>query len=293
MNVMKISVCVSAAVLLLFLSGSTIEIPQNTIPIQEQWKNSHHAMSMDSPEKSTRMNTPECAHCHTAQGYWEVILEGKESTAPYEDALGLSCEACHFVDQIKDGHAALRSGAPERACTGCHDILVQNDEEGFSSCLQGAMLRGEGGEEFEGRKYETSAHSQVDKSCVGCHMAQVSDNKHSIHVGGHTFRVITKQKTPRIFNPAGCLICHDSMTFDEIEKSQNKILILMDALREHLPKDKGEPRFPKDPSLSLNESKAAYNYYFILKDGTSGLHNPIYIRKLLEDSIAALKGEGD
>jgi hypothetical protein len=220
-----------------------------------------------------------------------VILEGKKTTAPYKDAFGLTCKACHFVDQIKDGDPALRSGTPEKACTGCHDILVQNDEAGFSSCLQGAMLRGEGGSEFEGSEYETSANPGAKKNCVGCHMSSMADIKNNILVGGHTFRVITKQKTPRIFNPAGCLICHDSMNLGDIEKSQNKIDVLMGVLKELLPKERGEPRFPKDPVLSQIESKAAYNFYFILKDGTSGIHNPAYITKLLEDSISALKME--
>ena len=48
-----------------------------------------------------------------------------------------------------------------------------------------------------------------------------------------------------------------------------------------------------DPSLGERnnpdaEAKAAYNYYFVLKDGTWGVHNPKYIRALLRDSISVL-----
>ena len=45
------------------------------------------------------------------------------------------------------------------------------------------------------------------------------------------------------------------------------------------------------PILALTEaqSRASFNYYFILKDGTWGIHNPVYIPKLLKDSISALK----
>ncbi|NIM14595.1 MAG: hypothetical protein GTO45_21480 [Candidatus Aminicenantes bacterium] len=34
---------------------------------------------------------------------------------------------------------------------------------------------------------------------------------------------------------------------------------------------------------------ASYNYYTILRDGTYGVHNPVYIRQLLEHSIEALR----
>jgi len=65
---------------------------------------------------------------------------------------------------------------------------------------------------------------------------------------------------------------------------------MMQELRSLLPRQEdGEPRFPPDPSLSPTESKAAYNYYFILKDGTWGLHNPAHFRRLLQDSLSALR----
>ena len=52
---------------------------------KKQWAISAHAGSMDTPEEKERMNKTGCAHCHTAQGYWEVILAGKDSTAPYKN----------------------------------------------------------------------------------------------------------------------------------------------------------------------------------------------------------------
>ncbi len=258
--------------------------------IRTQWSHSLHAGSMDSPEERERMNQPGCAHCHTAQGYWYEILGGNESEAPYQSAVGLTCVACHSDDKPGAEKAPLRAGTSDKACTGCHDILVQNDGQGFSSCLQGAMLRGEGGEEFEGQVYATGKHSQIALQCVGCHMAPALNPSFALKLGGHTFRVITKGETPRLFNPGPCRECHVDLTLEDVTHSQTEIKDLMQELKSLLPSQAdGEPRFPKDPSLSPTQSKAAFNYHFIFKDGTWGVHNPVYIRKLLTDSIQALK----
>jgi len=282
---------------LIYGFSSLQELGSNIQIIREQWGRSPHAMSMDTEEERIRMNTPECAHCHTAQGYWEVILGRKDSSAPYEDPVGLSCITCHFPEKIAARDGALRVGRREEACTGCHDILVQNDAGGFSSCLQGAMLRGAGGDHFTGTAYKSGTHGEISGGCVGCHMAPTPEGEYMYYLGGHSVRVISKGKVGRHFNPAGCRGCHEEISLESIEKSQQKVRKLMGELKSLLPEfkdpDSGEtiPRFPKDPTLTAIQSKASYNYYFILKDGTWGVHNPIYIPQLLKSSIAALKKE--
>jgi hypothetical protein len=264
--------------------------------IQKQWENSLHAGSMDTPQERKRMNQPGCAHCHTAQGYWREILAGKKSKAPYENATGITCEACHDTDKMNEDDIALRAGGPEKACTGCHDILVQNDDKGFSSCLTGTMLRGEGGAEFKGWTYRTATHSQVENNCVGCHMAESPEGAERFLLGGHVFRVITKGREPRLFNDSGCSDCHVKISLAGIDQSQAEVKELMQELKSLLPKQKAllpeqkdrEPKFPEDPSLNKIQSQAAFNYYYILKDGTWGIHNPIYTRQLLKSSIEAL-----
>jgi len=276
------------AVLALSWSPESQEKVTNSM-IQKQWENSLHAGSLDTPEEKERMNQPGCAHCHTAQGYWREILAGKKSQAPYENASGITCEACHDVEKMSGSDLSLRAGSPEKACTGCHDILVQNDDTGFSSCLQGTMLRGEGGAEFEGTAYRTATHSQVGNNCVGCHMAESPAGEKQFLLGGHVFRVITKGQEPRLFNDTGCMECHVTITLGGIDKSQAEVKGLMQELKDRLPKQPdGEPKFPEDLSLSKIQAKAAFNYHYILKDGTWGIHNPIYIRQLLQSSLEAL-----
>ena len=190
------------------MSYSLLNIPltiaQDKNKIQEQWKISPHAESMNTPEERKRMNKTSCAHCHTAQGYWEVILEGKKSTAPYKNAEGITCIACHVQsDELMSGR--LRAENVKDVCSGCHDILVENKADELSWCPQGSIVLGKGGAEFLGRTYPTGEHSKLDKKCVTCHMAKSFDEALNQEIGGHTVRVITKGKSPRIFNNTGCV----------------------------------------------------------------------------------------
>ena len=281
--------------------ASGFATPQDLKPnmqlIREQWARSLHAMSLNTEENRKLQNVPGCAHCHTAQGYIEVLLEGKESSAPYENPAGLTCITCHKKQKVAAGDGTLRTEKPELACTGCHDILVQNDPHGFSSCLQGTMLAGKGGRHFNKTEYKTGAHGGIPEGCVGCHMALTPEGRFMYIIGGHSFRVISKGKGGRHLNPAACLGCHKDITLADVEKSQEFIRDQMARLEGLLPKytenpsGKEAPRFPMDPALNETQGKASYNYYFILKDGTWGVHNPVYIRRLLEDSILALEAE--
>jgi hypothetical protein len=286
--------------ILVFLLTSFIIIllsETNRSTIQDQWEKSPHANSMNTKDERERMNKTGCAHCHTAQGYWEVILGRKKSTAPYKNATGITCEACHFSEQGDSGQSPLRAGDVQKACTGCHDIMVQNNPEGFSSCPQGSLVKGAGGAEFEGRTYPSSSHANLRKNCAGCHMAKSPQQEKFSLVGEHTFRVISKGEKPEIFNKNGCLECHDQMSLEFLRKSQAKTQKLLKTLARLLPqklnlnseKPEENPKFPQDPSMNKMEAMAAYNYYQILKDGTIGVHNPNYINTLLEDSIAVLK----
>ena len=115
-------------------------------------------------------------------------------------------------------------------------------------------------------------------------------------LGGHSFRVMTKGQEGRHLNSSACRGCHENIDMNSIEKLQLSIKGMMAELKSLLPRFLDEssgqerPRFPLDPSLSEIQSKASFNYYFILQDGTWGIHNPVYIPKLLKDSISALKG---
>lgn len=264
--------------------------------IPSQWANSPHARSMDTPDEQERMNRTGCAHCHTAQGFQEVILAGAESTAPYQDPTGLTCEACHEVSPGEGQAGPLRAGAVKDACRGCHDELVANRPDYLSWCSQWGVFEGSGGMEIPGMEYAISMHSDLEKGCVSCHMAAAAGDADPDRVGGHTFRVKTKGETPVAFNPGGCISCHGEMTLDRVEASQEEVRSLLFTLAALLPQKTApddsastEPRYPSDPSLDEVEARASHNYWLVQKDGSFGVHNPMYTRVLLFRSISELR----
>jgi len=268
---------------------------------RQQWSNSAHAGSLDSPEERERMNRTGCAHCHTAQGYWEVILAGQKSTAPYAEVMGLTCEACHQDNGGRTGDETadvgpLRAGAPRDICFGCHDIMVANDPDYLSWCSQGLVVAASGGHRFSGWEQQPAAHENIERRCVTCHMAPAAAGVDRTLVGGHTFRVKTKGRQSAVFNPGGCLGCHESMNPEFVAASQQEVRDLLENLAGVLPQKpvpadstRTEPRYPADPTLSEIEVHAAFNYWMIQKDGSFGVHNPLYTRQLLKRTLAALQ----
>jgi len=284
-------IIVGVVAFLLEVNGKESQ-PQEKISLHDQWANSPHAGSLDTPEEKVSLNKPGCAKCHTAEGYREVILAGKASTAPYENVTGITCAACHDMEKISKDDPAIRAGNVEKSCIGCHRILSFD-----AANLQGSMVKGMGGAEFEGEKYKSSAHGMIPKNCAGCHMAESPEGDRALYLGGHTFLTAAEFEGKRELNPNACVGCHKDITMDDVAKSQAQFEELLADLENLLPKQEGEnpdsdvhkPKCPKDPSLSPVEAMASFNYYFVLNDGTRGLHNPTYCKKLLEDSIAALK----
>ena len=270
--------------------------PQSQDRAQREWRNSPHAGSMDTPDERERMNRAGCAHCHTAQGYHEMTLAGLASSAPYSDPVGLTCLACHAPGEAPDDAGPLRAGAPRKACLGCHDELVSNTPDDLSWCSQEGVFNGTGGAEIPGLDYSVATHAGLEDGCVTCHMAPAAPGLDPGALGGHTFRVKTKGESPILFNPGPCQPCHGEMTLESVTASQEEVQGLLADLAGLLPQKPvldepaaTEPRYPSDPSLGEIQARASYNYWLIQKDGSLGVHNPIYTRALLEHSIAELR----
>ncbi len=287
-----------ALFLVFLLAGLRGPSVQAQVSIRQQWQASPHARSMDTPEERERMNTAGCARCHTAQGYQHEILAGLESAAPYPEATGLTCMACHAEGEGRRRVGPIRAGAARDACRGCHDELVTNRPNSLSWCSQWGIFEGTGG---RAQTTSASAHSQMENGCITCHMAPAGDGTDPSLVGGHTFRVKTKGDLPRAFNAGSCLSCHKIMTGEILADSQAQLQELLDELGAMLPQrpdpedpSRTVPRFPADPSLSALQARASHNYWLVEKDGSLGVHNPGYTRNLLLETIGELKtGEPD
>jgi hypothetical protein len=150
-------------------------------------------------------------------------------------------------------------------CSMCHsaDGLSPGDQVHHS---QASMLFGTDGYEYPGESYSNSIHAIagpiVEGGCPTCHMVKRSVAGET----GHGF-------TPSL---RSCTPCHGRLQSFNIGQVQDEIQSLLDQLEALLESAQGG---------TDSYDRAQYNYEFVLRDGSLGVHNYEYAKKLLEDSI--------
>jgi len=157
------------------------------------------------------------------------------------------------------------------------------------------------GYRFAGKTYGTSQHASFEKGCVSCHMPSVAENQ---GVGDHSF-------APKL---AYCKTCHSAATSFDVVSGQTTVKAGLQRLRETLnnlsllTRDAG-PTFgpldataladknfeldlarPKNP-VDADTAGALYNYFVLARGSAFGVHNPVYTRQLIFDSIQKLAGD--
>ncbi|MBI5022340.1 MAG: T9SS type A sorting domain-containing protein [Ignavibacteriales bacterium] len=286
-----------------------------------EWGSTAHAKAKGEPGEEEHMNSANCAQCHTAQGFVTENLGHNVTGAPYPDVQSVTCTACH--DPHSDANfAQLRVASLDDACDGCHKTRISG--RGLHYSLQGPMIAGVngtpftlgtsgigtwGGLQFPGYQYRNSSHSSISGTCVECHMATIAGadtlllpgipfSQYRGKLGGHTFRVAFDNDTPDdatddILNPVGCKECHGTVSLEFVEQSQDKIKALLEELRVLLPHattgDTTQPLTHTSSLLSTVQKAAAYNYFFVVNDGSYGVHNYEYASALLRSSIEMVK----
>ena len=265
-----------------------------------------------------------CYKCHYEQGYIEAL----ESEKPFhefrygpdifskipKDGTNISCTVCHDPHGFEADNAyGLRAGTKENACDTCHYEKWQN-----------AVLEGMAGNIKNGYHYADQDYSQyagennphrTDGKCVDCHMCKAVTNQDALlvrKVGGHTGRMrdfgldMVPGTADDILNIKICQKCHQGLeTFDR-NGIQTEIRLLLSELAEllkqknygFLPANQpgrcarchhsgGTVPFLNDPNRELEN--AYTNYKLMVNDRSFGIHNPGYVKKLLKDSINAVK----
>jgi len=266
-------------------------------------------------------NRKSCAPCHTHEGFVEVQFTGRDTlTASLAAPTRIECKTCHAdhltFDQENDGvDYALRTteavtvplldgttqvidfNSNSNLCASCHKprainpILVADAEGNYTVPSvrfgphhgpQASVLEGINGYEFPGisglEPYPTSGDGAHRKAgCTACHMEEFSNQS-----GGHAF----------FPNKANCTTCH-SVT-DDFDYNGTKAEI--EALFEEL----GALLLAKgmitetgatieDAIYPIDDAGALFNYRTILEDRSMGIHNPEYVKALLENSITVIE----
>jgi len=233
-------------------------------PTYTEWQDSIHATANLEWQNSTHF-TAECQQCHSADYIFAASVPADAKAEDFK--LGITCVVCHDPHSVKN---EFQLRAPVRdLCGRCHtDEQPVPGESVHHSTVE--MYTGVGGYEFPGEVYTNSYHTQIEESCAACHMYTAPfDATSNTAISGHTFE-------PRI---EACRECHEGLqTFDRNGK-QTIIQGLLDELKAKLDAATAEDE------NGLSYVRAKFNYDFVSADGSTGVHNFKYARKLLQDSI--------
>jgi hypothetical protein len=186
------------------------------------------------------------------------------------------------------------------------------------------MIVGTGGYDY-GQAIEDSAHTSVIRGCVGCHMAptpgmddrgtpdDVGDDVplpgHN-QVGEHTFRMAWDGGTPDdpaddVENVTACTGCHEELSsfnrkaagdYDgdgEVEGIQDEVQGLLDLVGAEMLAQgvQWQGEYAYWGSATTEAQRAAiYNWSFVIRDGSLGIHNAGRAVRLLQLTYRHLTG---
>jgi hypothetical protein len=288
-----------------------------------QWEESKHGSGTAYHENSST-----CAPCHTTEGFIQQEL-GMTVTG-HSNSTPPNCFACHSPHSNAD--FSLRTVEPVtmlagiagqadvvfdygtgNLCAACHkprsispkpdptataptDSIVITSSRWYQHYgVQGLMLSGNSGFEFEGYTYNNSYHTNaqtiLDEGCPTCHMAEEERNE----AGGHTMWLEYEGSEMLVgCNQEGChngnvttLDYNDVMTDTEAMMDSLHTLLLSRGwitASGSVNASSGNPLIIKPAYLS----GALYNYFYVEHDASNGIHNTKYAQKLLESSIEVL-----
>ena len=279
-----------------------------------QWENSFHATSGLQFENRTT-----CAPCHTSQGFKEALaLDSSATAAAIQDPANINCYTCHLIhDTYTTDDWALRVTEPspfwltgETADLGAANLCIKCHQERTSYAIpdvtnpsgiytvtstrfgphygvQGTSVSGIGFYEV-GTGYMNSAHSGIENACINCHMASAV----GYATGGHTWKMDDEEEG---FNYNGCTECHTAEEAATLrEELEIEITDLMTQLGTKLAaagiyNPNGTSGYAVKGDYTNTVAGAYWNFMCVYSDGSTGVHNPKYIVKLLENSIASLQ----
>lgn len=233
--------------------------------VQNQFNVSLHATGETFERGSASyFLAPQCAPCHTHQGFLEVMSTGDQATqAGYDNPAPVNCRTCHQVhatftaadyalttsdpvDLWNESHGTFDFGAKGNLCAQCHQARVQempamgaelvtlsSSRYGYHHGPQAQVNAGVGAVEFAGSATIAggpSSHADPDANadgCATCHMASAFGNQ----AGGHTFSMSEGGDDYAV----GCNVCHSGVDdFTALGDVPEEIEALLVELEEEL-----------------------------------------------------------
>lgn len=311
-----------------------------------QWERSKHAYGGD-----LERNGPNCAGCHTTEGFIVRWKNGWQSqaVAGQHNPSPPGCFACHSPHSR--GNFSLRettpvtiasfiAGVPDEVfdygkgnlCVRCHqtrevspmtpkpdptktavtDTITITSSRWYPHYgVQGQMLLGTGGFEFQGYPYRGNSNHTDNASikldgCATCHMASqvYPPDLGTGRGGGHTMKIrysSDETESDTLFVLTGCNQsgCHGTGGFTKagLLAAEQAVMDSLSALESALVArgwltTSGTVNASASRPLRIApaaKAGAIYNYFFIEHDLSRGIHNMKYTQDLLNSSLEALR----
>ncbi|HLX94611.1 MAG TPA: hypothetical protein VKU37_02595 [Verrucomicrobiae bacterium] len=294
-------------------------------PYGTEWLNSMHAITTRDPAGNAT-----CVGCHTATGFIGRIEGDTTTNTAYAP---INCQTCHephgetlpgtnspnpylirtlAAVTLMDGTVITNAGEG-LLCMQCHHS--RQNAAVYAATSKGSayfgphegpqadMLEGANGFTY-GQIIPSSAHANaVTNTCITCHMQNIGTNDLAFtHAGGHTFNMAYNAEDL----VAACQQCHGPAVsgFDfplqdyngdgVIQGVQTEVQSLLNKLSTYLPPDNSiKSSLTITSTWTQPQLEAAYNWLFVEKDGSLGIHNTAYAVGLLKASIANLTGDAN
>jgi nitrate/TMAO reductase-like tetraheme cytochrome c subunit len=278
-----------------------------------QWAASRHAMGGTNFENNTG-----CAPCHTSQGFKEVVLTDSTATvAVVEDPANINCYTCHKIhDTYAPSDWELRKTTATASwlagttndlglgnlCSQCHqprisyqipDVNNPLDSFNVTSVRFGPHYGGQSSTltgtayYMVGTGYNNSSHLDVENTCITCHMASAM----GYYAGGHTFKVYSEEEGA--YNLVGCVPCHTEeeaqANIDGLQANVTMLLAELDILLEANGIYNPATGQANKGKYTNKVAGAYWNRVSVVNDKSMGIHNPKFVEKILENTIASLQ----
>jgi len=245
------------------------------VPIKEQYATSNHTKSLQNLLKYKGEKKPACYSCMSG----DYFLAPKNNKPDHKTVkYSITCAVCHVmtVNEFK-----LRFDTLE-TCTGCHNNGGEIVPGKVVHHPQKEMFLGIGAigvPRIPDSKYKSGL------TCIECHMPNEA----------HTFVGKTPAQALKEHTESICIMCHADQSEEEFAQEvttiQNKIEADLKKLKNGLHIDGIKLNKAKGLGADVAVAQQVYNIVFtnisfVENDGSKGVHNFEYAKKIVEVTTA-------
>ena len=261
-----------------------------------------------------------CTTCHDSSSNNDPHITG-ETYRPGSFPLRVPSGVDDVVMLEKSSAVGKSDGTPAgnyttgNACMWCHksrkDVTnyitasnnITSSHWGPHEGPQADVYTGLGGYHYAGKTYGNSSHQGFENGCITCHMPEIASNQ---GVGDHSFaaRVATCttagcHTNAKNFDVGGGKTAMSAGIQELRVPLNNKGWLTHNEAAPYAPlsaSDLADSQFKLDltmpgvTGLTADEAGAVYNYLLLARGSAGGVHNPIYVRQLIYDSVVSVTG---